>query len=137
MLNSPPELKDSFKYYYKTKKSINPKDSIGFNGRIYLLVDKGVYSSSEMFAVFSKNTGFATLIGETTGGDGIATNPLLCVLPNSGYIFRFSVVMGLNHDGTCNEEFKTRPDIEVDAKKRIPLSYDSAIQKVIEIENTK
>lgn len=82
-----------------------------FGGRFWLLVDGNVYSSSEAFAVFCKDTGFATLVGTPTGGDGIGIEPLAMALPNSGIAFRFSTLLGLNSDGSCNEEFGTTPDI--------------------------
>lgn len=131
--NAPPELKKDFKYYMKYESTVTPKDSIGFKGKIYLLVDKDVYSSSEMFASFCKSTGFATIIGERTGGDGIAEDPILCTLPNSGYVFRFPQQLGLIADGTCNEEFKTEPDIKVSASKGSTLTNDEAVKKVLEI----
>ncbi len=43
--------------------------------RVWLLVSQKVYSSSEAFAVFSKTTGYATLVGERTGGDGLGITP--------------------------------------------------------------
>lgn len=49
----------------------------GFGGKIWLLVSENNYSSSEYAAMFSKATGFATLVGRTTSGDGIGTAPLL------------------------------------------------------------
>lgn len=128
LTNSPPELEDYFKYYFKANMWIKPKNSVGFKGKIYLLVDKWVYSSAEMFAEFAKSTGFATLVGEKTGGDGVGTDALICMLPNSGYVFRFSSDMGLTSDGTCNEEFKTEPDIRL-------YAGENAIQKVIKLEN--
>lgn len=82
-----------------------------FSGRFWLLVGSNVYSASESFAIFCKDTGFATLVGETTGGDGIGVNPYLCPLPNSGICVRFSAENGLNADGSCNEEYGTQPDI--------------------------
>ena len=129
--NYPPELKEDFKYYYMFENTINPKDSIDFEGKIYLLVDNGVYSSSEMFASFAKSTGFATLVGRRTGGDGIGQDPLVCVLPNSGYAFRFPMVMGLQSDGTCNNEFKTAPDIEMPTPRDENLMNDKAIQYIL------
>lgn len=86
-----------------------------FTGRFWLLVDGSNYSASEAFAVFCKGTGFATLVGTPTGGDGIGFNPLLTALPNSGIVFRFSTVNGLNPDGSCNEEYGTTPDIVIEA----------------------
>ena len=83
-----------------------------FSGKIYALVGPAVYSSSESFAYFCKETGFATLVGETTGGDGISFgDPLYFELPNTHYIFRYTASYGLNSDGSCNAEKGTKPDI--------------------------
>ena len=38
----------------------------------------------------------------------------LIILPNSGLAVRFPVDMGLNPDGSANEEFHTRPDVLVE-----------------------
>jgi hypothetical protein len=130
---APPEIVKDYKYYLKFHELIQPKDSINFKGKIYLLIDRKVYSSSEMFAVFAKDTGFATLVGETTGGDGIGQDPLLCALPKSGYVLRFSSVMGLTADGSCDEEHKTEPDIKVPARKTSNVSKDEAIQYVLNL----
>lgn len=90
------------------------KKNPAFSGRFWLLTGPRVYSASEYFSVFCKDTGFATLVGETTGGDGIGLNPLVCVLPNSGIVYQFSPENGLNLDGGCNEEMGTRPDIAIE-----------------------
>ena len=131
--NSPPELKEDFKYYSENIMHYEPRYSIGFNGKIYLIVDSGVFSSSEAFATFSKSTGFATLVGERTGGDGIGDDPAICSLPNSGYSFRFTKEMGMTSDGTCNFEQKTEPDIKVSSKISSNISNDKAIQTVLKI----
>ena len=134
--NIPEEIENDFKYYQEFEWIIEPKeDSINFKGNIYLLVNRGVYSSAEAFANFAKNSGFATLVGERTAGDGIGTDPLLVMLPNSGYIFRMSKDMGLTSDGTCNEEFKTEPHYIVEnSNKNLNLTEDFDIQKVLELE---
>lgn len=93
---------------------IFPRDSVGFRGQIILLVDEGVYSSSESFAVFAKATGWATLVGTPTGGDGIGFDPMVFMLPNSEIAIRMAESMGINPDGTANEEAKTAPDVLVD-----------------------
>ncbi|HII4499264.1 TPA: S41 family peptidase [Clostridium perfringens] len=137
LVNLPVEVKEDFKYYSKNTMEISPsEDSIKFKGNIYMLVDKLVYSSSEAFASFAKQTGFATLIGERTGGDGIGSDPLLHMLPNSGYIFRFSKDMGTTADGTSSEEFKTEPDYLIEyAGKTDNFENDYCIKKVLELEN--
>lgn len=129
--NTPPELQSTFRYYVKSESTIHPKDSVEFKGKIYLLVDKGVYSSSEMFASFAKSTGFAILVGEKTGGDGIGHDPLLYSLPESGYVVRFPLDMGLTADGSCNEENKTVPDVQVNAEKNEDINKDAAIQYIL------
>lgn len=80
-----------------------------------MLVDGDVYSSAEAWAVFAKSTGWATLVGERTGGDGIGIDPLIASLPHSGYAFRLPAVMGLTSLGVINEERQTEPDMEVSA----------------------
>jgi hypothetical protein len=129
--NSPPELKKDFKYYDKFTNKFEPNNHIGFKGKIYLLVDKHVFSASEQFATFAKSTGFATLVGEKTGGDGIGFEPVICSLPNSGYLFRFSQEMGLTSSGSCNFENKTELDMIVPSEKTSNIADDKAIQAVL------
>lgn len=129
--NIPPEIKTDFKYYTERQTNISPKDSINYKGKIYLLVDNGVFSSAEMFAAFCKSSKFATIVGTRTGGDGIGFDPAVCVLPNSGYLFRFPQMMGLTSDGTCNFEYGTKPDISVSTTINVDLSKDVAVNKII------
>ena len=82
-----------------------------FKGDVYLLVDRWVYSAAESFAAFAKASRFATLVGTTTGGDGIGGHPFFFVLPNSKLVIEMSDSMGINPDGTANEETHTSPDI--------------------------
>lgn len=80
-------------------------------GKLWMLVDGAVFSSSEYAAMMTKATGFATLVGTTTGGDGIGTDPLPVVLPNSKIILRYSEFYGTTDDGASSQEFGTEPDI--------------------------
>ncbi len=83
-----------------------------FHGRVWLLVGPMVYSASESFSVFCQATGFAVLVGAQTGGDGIgALNPIMMRLPNSGILIQFTMMYGLNPDGSSSEEAGTTPDI--------------------------
>lgn len=130
----PPEINKDFKYYTESEDTILPKNSINFKGKIYMIVDKAVFSSAEMFATFAKHSGFATIVGEKTGGDGIGEDPLVCSLPNSGFVLNFPYVMGLTSDGGCDEELKTVPDIKVeDIEKDSNLSNDKAIEAVLNL----
>ena len=83
-----------------------------FRGRVWLLVGPTVYSASESFSVFCQATGFAVLVGAQTGGDGIgALDPVMMRLPNSGILIQFTMMYGLNPDGSSSEEAGTMPDI--------------------------
>ncbi|MBW4828224.1 MAG: S41 family peptidase [Clostridiaceae bacterium] len=127
----PQEVESDFKYYTKINKTIEPYESINFKGNIYLLVDGIVYSAAEGFASFAKASGFATLVGERTGGDGIGIDPLFFSLPNSGLVVAFSSLLCLNPDYTINEEVQTTPDIEVNPMPHPDYRYDECIQTVI------
>jgi C-terminal processing protease CtpA/Prc len=113
-LKYPPEAKTKLKYFVTMVNDVVPYNPVNFRGKIYLLVNGEVYSAAESFASFAKSTTWATLVGTTTGGDGIIADPALMMLPNSGIVIRFSSCMGLNPDGTANEEFHTAPDIYVE-----------------------
>lgn len=80
-------------------------------GKLWMLVDGAVFSSSEYAAMMTKATGFATLVGTTTGGDGIGADPLPVVLPNSKIIVRYSEFYGTTDDGAGSQEYGTEPDI--------------------------
>ena len=83
----------------------------GFDGKIWLLVSENNYSSSEYAAMFSKASGFATLVGQTTSGDGIGTDPAYLILPNSGLVVQYSPMYGVTADGAGSEECGTEPDV--------------------------
>lgn len=99
--------------YYVTTQLVFEEASNPYQGKIWVLVDDDVYSASENFAVFCKNTGFATLVGTPTGGDGGCMEPYFLTLPNSSLIIRFSAVYPINADGTGNEAYGTTPDIVI------------------------
>jgi|GEM_PF-429766 len=126
--NLPPELlqgtvNERFRFIDATDNIEPFQKSIKFEGNIYLIVDKEVLSSAETFTYFCKATGFATVLGERTGGDGLGSDPFLLTLPNSGLVLRFTADMGLNTDGSANEEYATEPDILfMDSNKEKRLS---------------
>lgn len=108
--NLPEELKTG-EYSFLSDNNTVEANGLGraYKGKLYVLIDGAVFSSSDTFAYFCKVTSFATLIGEKTAGDGIGTDPLLLTLPKSGIVIRFTGEMALNPDGSSNEEHKTIP----------------------------
>lgn len=134
--NAPKETLKEFIDFENTSYTIKANNDFKFEGNIYLLVDEKVYSSAESFAMFCKETKFATIIGQTTGGDGGGLDPVLVKLENSGLIFRMASGMYLNKDGICDEEFKTTPDFKIkDCKRTENFNDDNCIKKVLELEN--
>ncbi|MDU5083404.1 S41 family peptidase [uncultured Tissierella sp.] len=131
----PPEVKTDFDEYTINYIMLYPFDELDFKGKVYLLVDRNVFSSSEKFASFAKDTGFATLVGETTGGDRVFPEIPFAYLPNSGLVIRFSAELGINSDGTINMETRTVPDIQVDPTPNEDFKQDKCIQAVIEDKN--
>ena len=127
----PEETKTDFNLYKTNLIHIDPLDDINFNGKVYLLVDKNVFSSSEKFASFAKDTGFATLVGETTGGGRIFEKIPILYLPKSKFAITFSRELGINKDGTINMETKTIPHIQVDPTPNDDFNKDKCIQAVI------
>ncbi len=107
---------------------------VGFKGDIILLVDDLVFSASESFAAFAKDTNWATLVGIPTGGGGISVSPLFFALPKSKLIIRMPALLGLNPDGSANKEKKTTPDIYVEQD---PQDYIELYKKNINVEPKK
>lgn len=114
-----------FSHYTVDKLSFDMADE-PYQGEIWVLVSDEVYSASENFAMFCKNTGFATLVGTATGGDGGIADPMLISLPNSGLIVRFSAFYGTNADGSGNEANGTAPDIMI-------ADGEDALEKCLEL----
>ena len=81
------------------------------DARRWVLTDEYVYSAADGFAGFCKQTGWATLVGCRTRGDGGASAPVLVRLPESGLLMRFTIAASANADGTLNTLYGTSPDI--------------------------
>ena len=118
------KILSNFDGYTTWNMSVEPsEDSIHFKGKIYLLVDNGVYSSAEMLASFCKETKLATLVGSRTAGDGIGFDPMQVDLPNTAFVIRFSNVMGVTESGSINELDQTVPDIIVHESEEDKTGY--------------
>lgn len=71
-------------------------------------------------------------------------DPAVVSLPNSGLLVRFPMEMGLNPDGTSNEETHTEPDVYVEqsygdfikyieSRGGMINPYDTVLNKVLEM----
>lgn len=97
---------------WRSARRIDPSDSThaAFK-KIWVLIDQGNYSSADAFAYFCKETGFATLVGTTTSGNGIGGQPTAMALPYSGLMIYYEPYLSYNPDGACNGTRGTLPDI--------------------------
>lgn len=99
---------------FRITRQIKPKNSVRFDGQIYLLIDKHCFSASDMFASAAKQTKFAKVIGSvTSGGSGSIFPPCFYSLPNSRLLFCLEAELALNPDGTPNSIYGTKPDISL------------------------
>ncbi|MGB9680253.1 MAG: S41 family peptidase [Thermoanaerobacteraceae bacterium] len=94
------------------EKFFKSNEYVNFKGKIFLIIDRGTFSAATRFAMFCKETGFVTLIGRSTSGDGSLTSYMR--LPNSGLIVRFEAGTVLNRDGSSFFIEGVKPDIELD-----------------------
>lgn len=93
----------------------NP-DGQEFEGRVWILTDRRVASSSEMLARFGKESDLCTLVGTQTGGmGGTMAQPMVmaAAMPNCGMLIQYAPFYFINEDGTCNDIEGTHPDIEI------------------------
>jgi hypothetical protein len=110
--NLPPEiLGPEFLPLGIGETTISPSGEYPYDGKIILLVDFSVYSSAQGFTEFCKGSGWATVVGEHTGGGNDALAPAMVPLPNSKMPIFFAAGMGLNPDFSAVEEALTAPDV--------------------------
>ncbi|HEX3078557.1 MAG TPA: S41 family peptidase, partial [Lachnospiraceae bacterium] len=100
------------------------------NGKVWLLVNGKSYGASDKLANFCKQTGFATVVGTETAGNGLNIEPMLIVLPNSKLIVQYNADYYLNEDGSCNVEYGTTPDINVNGNEDILDRCLAEIEKI-------
>lgn len=88
--------------------SVAPSESIRYTGQVAVLIDRGSYSATTMFAVATKAFDHIILVGDTTGGGGGLPNG--GQLPN-GWMHRFSVSQLLDLAGNSYAEDGVPPEV--------------------------
>ncbi len=107
---------------------INAHDGVRFIKPVMVLIDRGSYSATTMFALAAKEFPNITLIGDTTGGGGGLPNG--GQLPN-GWTYRFSVSQLLDVNGNNYAESGVPPHINADFDWT-DLTKDEIIERAIE-----
>jgi len=117
---------DFLTYVIRWQQVIEPLEgNIPFNGKIWLLVNQGSASASELAATISMTSGFATVVGQNTLGVTATMNTYVS-LPNTGVLFRIDTGYTIDTEGRQLERFGVTPDIIVPIGTNI-LDYVLAI----------
>jgi len=104
------ESLDFLNYHLRRSYYVEPSHGDGiFGGKIWLLVNGSAFSASEYAASFARHTGFATLVGETTGGGGRGFLIPYLALPNTGIVLRYTIGYGVDMYGRESYEHGTDP----------------------------
>lgn len=83
------------------------------DGDVYYLVGKDTGSAADGYVSDVKNHTDAMIIGDNTGGEGLADSFVAKALPNSGLVFIYMPGKALNADGSDNSVHGTAPDVYI------------------------
>ena len=108
-------LLERLSYGVQWKYIIEPsgQNNMPFEGEIWILVDSNSQSASELLALLAMDSGFATVIGQSTGG----VTPVLMTyvsLPRTGIVYRIDLGTIIDGNGLQIEAYGVTPDIIVD-----------------------
>ena len=118
---------DPFSSYAGEAASESPETIPGSGAKRWVIVGGNTYSSAEAFTVFCKRIGWATVVGHTTGGDGVGVTPVLAKLDRTGILIRFSAHVGENPStGLPSAYGGTEPDYKGNLKTCLELIRDGA-----------
>lgn len=131
-----PSERVEFHHGVRMEEEVRPGHDV-FTGPLFLLVDKEVFSSAEVMAMFLQETKRGVLLGEVTGGDGLGLDPALFALPKTGLVLRMPLDYGVTSEGRVPEETGTVPDILVKGPWGSSLERDPCIKKVYELLEKK
>ena len=108
-------------YYFKEQINVAHKwTHRTFNGNIWILIDENTRKGGQLIASFYENLGFATFVGETTGG-GFGSpyhwSSNFFVLPNTRFVIRYNPTLMLDSRGRPVElgtepHFFNRPGLD-------------------------
>ncbi len=116
-------------YYIKTIKNYVPKNNLEFSGEIYLLIDNDCFSATETVIRAYKQLGIGKVLGANSGGGcSVVLPPWIFELPKSHILFMLEVELTFNEDGTINELYGTKPNIELE-KSYYPTSFPNSYSK--------
>ena len=123
-------------------------DSQAKNYNNILLVDKACFSTADCLARNAKSSGFATLIGEQTSGEGFGLTPFKIDVSSTlkgkkvgervikNMFLKFPVEIPVNQRGEIDfKDYQTTPNIKCDGKEALNVAINFLEkQKDVEVE---
>ncbi|MCL2388586.1 MAG: S41 family peptidase, partial [Defluviitaleaceae bacterium] len=107
-----PDDLERLAYAVSTRSTIWPSfDRVGFDGKIWLLIDENSASASALAAATALYTGFATVVGENTSGVMGSTHAYAS-LPNTGLLWRMDIGYVTDLYGRSLEVYGISPQIK-------------------------
>jgi len=104
---------DVLQYVVTWPLTFEPRDdNTPFAGEIWILVDDGSASLSELLSMIAIDSGFATVVGTPTAGITPAMHVYVS-LPNTGIVYRMDIGYIIDSQGRSIEEYGVIPDIVI------------------------
>lgn len=148
-----PTLKEPEMYYIRQSFDFVVPDSVtySFNGKIYILQDRYIYSSASNLSSLARNSDQLVSIGQTPDLlGGLQADPIILMLPHSKLIFRVEPQIDLTNIQSVEDLFQNHVECPVPYAieflnlrsttkediygKDFLLSRDPLFQKVLELE---
>lgn len=150
-----PTLKEPEMYYIRQAFDFVVPDSVTypFNGKIYILQDRYIYSSASNLSSLAKNSPQLVSIGQTPDLlGGLQADPIILMLPHSKIIFRVEPQIDLTNINSVGDMFQNHVEYPVPYSieflnlrsttqediygKDFLFSRDPLFQQVLELEKT-
>lgn len=151
-----PTLKEPEMYYIQQSYNFVTPDSVTypFNGKIYILQDRYIFSSASNLSSLAKNSEQLISIGQTPDLlGGLQTDPVVMMLPNSKVIFRVEPQIDFTNTKNITDVFQNNVEYYIPysieylylrstTKENIYgmdflLNQDPMFKKVLELESKK
>lgn len=115
-----------YKVFASGPRQIEPdSNSINFDGKIYILLNEGIYSSAGAMAAIGMLADNIYTVGQNTGwllGRGI--NPIVFELPNSKILYRIEPVIDFQNVKTAEDVYHDNVEVPVS------LNIDEYLQRI-------
>ena len=119
-------------HYIKAENTLNGQAVLEEqyqNAKRWLLISERTYSAADSFSHFCRETGWATVVGRNTSGDGGGCDPVMFALPNTGLLVRFSATADENTSGGLSVRYGTAPDYAVSVQESIQAACNRIIDE--------